>query len=154
MVTTTHPKGHWFVIADAGEARLWCGNVVPPGRYHVVSMAHIAPEAMDHEHGRPSPRTGKTGDTAQSHESEEQWRRCAKQVAAWVEDQMDQRRLETVVLFASPRLLGALRATTGLIADPRVETHEADLTGLDSRALRDHPKIRHLLEPAPKPIPI
>ena len=137
----------WFVVADAGRGRLLRCARVAHGRIHVDEHGSVENRVEEHEHGRPSPRSGKSGKTYASggHEDEYRIHRFAKEVTAWLEKALARHRCETLALFAAPRFLGELRKTYGHALATRIREHQADLTHLDAAGLAKHPAIEELL---------
>ena len=100
----------WVVLADSRHGRLLRCGLTPQGRCHLQECDSIENTWPGHEHHRPSPLWGKTGETyaAEGKEIEEELARFARQVADWLE-QKTAHNMSAVVLFAPPRFLGALR---------------------------------------------
>jgi protein required for attachment to host cells len=138
-----------FFVVDAGRGRLLECSRTPAGRLHVDEIESIENDHEAYEHGRPSPRAGKSGNTYASggHESEHQLHRFAKEVAVWIERKSDQLGLEAVSVFSAPRFLGELRKLYGPALARRVREHSADLTHLAAAGLARHPAVEELLPP-------
>jgi protein required for attachment to host cells len=141
------PPHVWFVVADCGRGRLLKCSRVPPGRLHVEQIAAIEHHEEEHEHGRPSPRTGKSGNTYASggHEQEHQLHRFAKMVVAWIENQAAGIDARSITLFAAPRFLGELRKLYSPAIAHRIDERQADLTQLSTAVLARHPAVSALL---------
>jgi len=132
----------WFLVVDAGGARLLQTTVVPPGRRHVAEHASIAGAPLDVEHGRPSALRGKEGTYASGgHEAEEELHRLAKTVGVWLDEQVARQRIETLTLFCAPRLLGALRKVLEPGLAQRIDARPTDLSSLSAASLARHPAI-------------
>ena len=142
-------KKVWFLVADAGRGRLMECSRNLPGRIHVEEHDAIENEEEEHEHTRPSPRTGKSGNTYASggHENAYQRRRFAKEVVAWIEKKVDQFEIETLTLIAAPRFLGELRKLYSPVLEGRVSEQQGDLTRLTTGSLARHPTVVDLLPP-------
>lgn len=142
------PTPVWFIVADAGRSRLLSVRRVPPGRVHVDEHESIENHADSHEHGRPSPRAGKGGNTYASagHEDEQQLHRFAKEVAAWIAQKLTQHAVERATLFSAPKLLGELRKLYPPGLAQRIQEHPADLTQVSPAALAHHQAILSLLD--------
>ena len=138
----------WVALADSQRAHLVQASSAPVDRCHVEHCDSITFDWVGHEHGRPSPRTGRNGKTYASagHEDAENLRRFARQVANWLAETVDRYEIDRLVLFAPARFLGALRKSwNGRLSD-RIEEHEGDLTGAPLSTLSKHPAIRNLVE--------
>jgi hypothetical protein len=120
------PPHVWIIVVNGGRGRLLkCGRV-PPGRLHVDEVSAVEHEPELHEHVRPSPRSGKSGNTYASGGHEDEYR-------------------IPIQLFAPPRFLGELRKLYGPLLTRRIEEHQADLTHLSAAALAKHPAVAALL---------
>ncbi len=137
----------WFVLADAGKSRLLRCTVAPVDRCHVEEFERIESDWEGHEHGRPSPRAAKSGTTyaSQGHENEEDVLRFARQVATWLEGQVESREIERLTLFAPSTFLGAFRKICPTRLTAMIDEEQGGLTGLDNGALSKHPSIRRLM---------
>jgi protein required for attachment to host cells len=138
----------WFFVVDGGRARLLTGGRVPPGRFHVEERESIENHSEEHEHGRPSPRAGRSGNSyaSEGHEDEHQLRRFAKQVVAWVDGHLARHPGGRVTLFAPPRFLGELRKLFPPALASRIDERQADLTHLSAAGLAKHPAVLELFE--------
>ncbi len=138
----------WFIVADAGRSRLLSVRRVPPGRVHVDEHESIESHPDEHEHGRPSPRAGRGGNTYASagHEDGQQLHRFAKEVAAWMDERLTEHAVERATLFSAPKLLGELRKLYPPGLARRIREHPADLTQVSPAALAHHPAVLSLLD--------
>ncbi len=136
-----------FFVVDGGRGRLLKCSKVPPGRVHVEELDNIENQIEEHEHGRPSPRTGKSGNTYASggHEDEHQRRRFAKEVVAWIEKRADRIDKQAITMFAAPRFLGELRKLFSPALVKRIREHRADLAQLSTSELAKHAAVIDLL---------
>ena len=136
-----------FFIVDGGRGRLLKCTRVAHGRLHVAEVSAIENDDEEHEHGRPSPRSGKSGNTYASggHEDEHQIRRFAKEVVGWIEEHAAQIDSRTIRLFAAPRFLGELRKLYSSSLTDRIDEHSVDLTRLTPAGLAKHPAVAELL---------
>lgn len=142
----TKSNSVWVLVADAKCGRLLHCSQTELGSAHVKQADRIEPEPQAYEHGKPSPRAGRTGTTSQDHESEEETRRFARTLTNWTKQKMDDLQVPRLVLFAPPRFLGALRkVSNGHGLNGRVEQKEADLTSLTVEQLTKHRSIRSLI---------
>ncbi len=136
----------WFVVADAGIGRFCECSRTKTGRLHVDELSMIENHTEEHEHGRPSPRVGKAGNTYASvgHEDSYQLHRFAKEFASWLERNLEKLDVAKLPIFAPPRFLGELRKVYGPQLLTRIEELQADLTGLSTAALAKHPSVEGL----------
>ena len=136
----------WFFVVDGGCGRLMQSIVVPPGRLRVEQHGTLSNRSLGLEHVRPSSLKGKSGNSYASggHEAEEEIHRFAKEVAAWLEREIDRHDIEDLTVFFSPRLLGELRKVFNPNLEHRVRTQQADLTSLTPSGLARHPAIQAL----------
>ncbi len=141
------PRQICFFVVDAGRARLLQCSRVPHGSIHVDELEALEYQAEEHEHGRPSPRTGKSGNTYASggHEDEHQLHRFAKDVVAWIEKRAGRIDDQAITLFAAPRFLGELRKLFSPALVKRIREHQADLTQLSTAGLAKHSAVADLL---------
>ena len=146
MAKSREPRILFFVV-DAGRARLLECSRIAHGRVHVDQHESIENHTEEHEHVRPSPRTGKSGNTYASggHEDEYQIHRFAKRVAGWMDDHLDRFETDDVPLFAAPRFLGELRKLYGPALSRRVQEFQADLTQLTEASLAKHRAVANLV---------
>jgi len=140
-------RTRWICTADARGAKLLRCGVAPPGRCHVELADSLVYETHPHNHDRTNPVAGRRDRISrpQGHESENQLHQIAKQLTAWLERNVNDRRLERVVVFAPPKLLGVLRKTYPPALNSRLRAREADLAHLDAHALAHHPTVRQLI---------
>jgi protein required for attachment to host cells len=136
----------WVVLADARRCRLLCCGLTRHDRCHVEEYESFHNTWPGHEHHRPSPLSGKTGDSyaAQNNEASEDLNRFARQVANWLDHKIDNG-IGSAVLFAPPRFLGALRSVQPDRFSQRVRQQNAEMVHLPIRALSKHPAIRRLV---------
>lgn len=137
----------WVCLADAQKARLLRCGVMPTARCHVDEKGAIEPVWEGHEHARPSPRSGKTGNTyaSEGHEAHEELNRFARQIMNWLKDEAASRGIDQFVLFAPPRFLGVMRSIRVAHTYARIAKREGDLVNLDTAALSRHPAIHELV---------
>lgn len=136
----------WVVLADRERGRLLhCGRT-ELGSAHVDEIDRIEHDNESYEHSRPSPRAGRTGDTQDDHEAEEEARRFARRLTDWIRRHIEQHAIPRLVLYAPPRMLGTLRrVANGNGLNGKVDRQEADLTSLTVEELTRHRKIRQLV---------
>ena len=141
------PNKVWFLVVDAGKGRLLEASRNLPGRIHVREHDEIEYTQEEHEHGRPSPRSGKSGNTyaSRGREDEYQIRRFAKEVVDWIAKHAERIETSSITLFAAPRFLGELRKLYGPALTKRIDERQGDLTHLSSAGLAKHPAVTELL---------
>ena len=137
----------WIFVVDNGRGRLLYGLPVPPERFRLEEDGEIVNGWEEHEHGRPSPRAGKSGHSyaSRGHEDEERMNRFARDVADWLEERTRELDIDRLSLFAPPRFLGALRRTCSSRLAAKVTEHEGDLGYMTCGELARHPAIARLL---------
>lgn len=136
----------WLLITDAGVSRLFHCQVTELGTPHLTEHESFHYTSTDHQHGRPSARTGESGHTyaSEGHEADEELRRAAQGTTTWAQERVDQHHIDRLCVFAPARFMGALREHWPTKLTDRVREFEADLTHLDVGKLADHPKIREI----------
>jgi protein required for attachment to host cells len=137
----------WIVLADSNKGRLMRCTKTPLDRCNVKELDHIEYTWEGHEHGRPSPRTAKSGVNyaSQGHEAEEDTRRFARRLAEWLEERVESHGIERLVMFSPPSFMGAFRKLCPSRLTEMIEQEKGELTGLDERALAKHPSILRLM---------
>ena len=137
----------WICIVDNGRGRLLRATDAPPGRHHLEVDDSIENGWEEHQHGRPSPRAGKDGNSyaSQGHEDEEKMKRFAREVVGWLEDKTTAQCIERLNLFAPPRFLGALRHAYSPGLAKVITEHEGDLGYMPPGELVQHHAISKLL---------
>ena len=138
---------HWVLTADEGVGRLLRVERTAPGRAHVAVDDEIHDTWEEHQHGRPSPLSGKRGHTYASwgHEDETRRERFAKEIAVWLEQRAENLHIARIAVFAPPRFLGALRGAWSPRLAIRVDEHHGDLTHLSPGDLACHDSIIRLV---------
>lgn len=145
-MNTKHGKA-WVALASTNRCRLLQVSVVPTDRCHVEEVDGLAYTWEGHDHGRPSPLSGKSGHTHASggHEQDEELHRFAHQAATWLGQETQRRDIDRLVVFADPRFLGALRQSCPARLAQKFEERQADLAGFDTSAVSKHPAILELV---------
>lgn len=139
---------HGIVISDQRSARLFVRASEPGGRWRLEERARLHNRHEgEHEHhrpdllgrGAPTAAAGPQRLVSEGHTREEEARRFAREVAAWLGEQRGACSLDRITLFAPPRFLGMLREEQA----PRaaVEMLEGELTGVPVHELASHPEI-------------
>lgn len=137
----------WFLVADATHGRLLNSGVAGVQRCHVEEVDRIENTWEGHEQGRPSmlaARGTPSSYASRGHEVEEEQQRFAREVAGWLEGQIQRRGIDGVMIFAGPPFLGALRRACGANLGQRCEVKNANLAGLSAAELAGHPLILEL----------
>jgi len=147
----------WLFVLDSRRGRLLRTARAPVGRHHLDELDTMENTREQHQHGRPSRRTGKDTHSYASpgHEDDELLQRYADDVATWMGSQVSKRDIERVAVFAPIRLLGALRRSYSEDLAGRVEEHGSDLGNLEPGQLEQHPAVLSVLEPPdrePEPV--
>jgi len=147
-MTRTQASISWIALVDSRRGQLLRCNLTPAGSRHLESIDHVESQWQGQQHGRPSPRLGKTGNTYASpgHETEEDMERFARQLVKWMQQLVKLHQIERLTVFAPPRSLGAIRP---LIRNPMRQTldlQEGDLLNMPHRELIDHKAIRELVD--------
>jgi len=139
----------WLFVLDSRRGRLLHTTRAPAGRHHVEVLDTLVNTREEHQHERPSRRTGKHAHSYASpgHEDDELLQRYADDAAAWLGRQVSERNIERVAVFAPIRLLGALRKSYSGDLAARVEEHGSDLGNLEPGQLEQHPTVLSVLEP-------
>ena len=130
----------WLMTADRRSARLLPATWTEHGRLHVEESATLHEQWVESEHGRPSSRSVRDihGTASEGNETEERTHRFAKEIARWLEQEMETRGIDRIECFCSRKLLGVLR---GLLSDglrQRVFDHATDLAKLTPGELAKH----------------
>lgn len=137
----------WIVIANGNEAKLILrSNVV--GRPHMEEVETFVNRWQAPSAGPPlSLRSPKDNHSygSQRHVAEEHERRYANYLAQWIEGIVEERELNRVFVFASPRLQGWLKKayTTSMIRYIRSRT--GDFAHARASALAVHPAFQDLV---------
>ncbi len=138
--TNTQPGGHaWFALVDATQCRLMCCRLTEQGSQHVDELETLENTFPDHERLRPQ-----TGD-GMTHDVEEKERRFAGEIVAMLQASVTRHKIDDLVIFAPPRMLGLLRKdSSGLLAG-HLDELQGNLMRLDAGQLADHPMVRELV---------
>jgi len=141
----------WIFVVDNGRGRLLKGAPAPRGRFHLELDDSIKNTWEEHEHGRPSPLTGRVGHSyaSRGHEDEEMMKRFARTVASWLEEKTRRLNIDRLALFAPPRFLGALRQAWSPRLAVLVDEHEGDLGYMGAGDLARHRSIAQLIDKKP-----
>ncbi len=129
----------WFALADAEHCRLLCCRLTRQGSEHVKQYGALKSILPEPEHARPGTNTGT------SHFIEEDERRFAGQLVEWLRVKAIEHKIEHLVIFAPPRILGVLRKATSGLLQGHLEELKGDLMRLDTGQLAQHPMVRDLL---------
>lgn len=143
---------HWIVTSDERRAAMFSCRKVHGGRWHVEPHSSLENRWEDsHEHHRPSALgRGPSANAAQhfastGHADEEEHRRFAREVEAWLAHAIKALGLTLVSVFAAPRFLGLLREDHAKLGGI-VELHGGEFTRLRAQELAEHPAIRAVLD--------
>lgn len=83
------------------------------------------------------------------HKKEEETKRFANEVAAWLARRSGELSVQHLAVFAPDHFLGPLRASWSKRLVPLLSEHAADLTHLKAAQLMDHPAVVSVLGAAP-----
>jgi protein required for attachment to host cells len=138
---------HWILTADEEVGRLLRVERTVSGHAHVAVDDEILDTWEEHQHGRPSPRSGKSGHTyaSRGHEDETRRERFAKEIAVWLERRAEELHIDRIAVFAPPRFQGALRDAWSPRLAIRVDEHHGDLAHLSPGDLACHGSIVSLM---------
>ncbi len=140
--TTTGLQNHaWFALTDVESCRLLCCSLTRRGKHHIDEYDAIKNTLPEQEHARPMTNAGAT------HNIEDNERRFAGEIVAWLRKRADQYEINRLVIFAPPRMLGVLRMVPLGSLKGRVEELKGDLMRLNAGQLADHPMVRELVTP-------
>jgi len=133
----------WFALADTEHCRLLCCRQTEQGTPHVDEHGAIENTAPEHEHLRPQ-----TGD-GMTHDVEENERRFAGKIVAWLKEQAGACEIDHFKIFAAPRMLGTLRKVAPGSLKGHLEMLQGDLMRLNVGELANHPMIRDMVSVTP-----
>lgn len=154
MATPKDSKSpYWLMTADRRSARLLVGTWTDHGRLHLEAVSTIHEEWVESEHGRPSSRSVRDihGTASEGHEEEERTHRFAKEIATWLDQEMESRGIARVECFCARKLLGALRGELPDRLRQSVFDHATDLAKLSAGELAKHPAVLAAVEIAAEP---
>jgi len=129
----------WFALADAAHCRLFRCHLTERGTQHVAEHGSLENTLPEQEHARPMTQGGMT------HHVEEKERRFAADVVQWLQKEAQEHKVERLMIFAPPRMLGALRKVPSGSLEGHLEEFQGDLMRLAPGQLAEHPMIRALL---------
>lgn len=147
---------NWIVTADSRRAALYSCRNNPDGSLQLLHFKSID-NAHENEHGHERPVLAggaeRRGSVASSgahaaphaisvgHEKEEEQRRFAREVAAWIGDVGRYGAAHRIALFAPARVLGLLRKELAGLGE-FLQFHEGDIAQMSPRELAVHPLVR------------
>lgn len=140
MKTPTGLHNHaWFALTDAESCRLLCCSLTRRGKHHIDEYDAMKNTLPEQEHARPMTNAGAT------HNVEDNERRFAGEIVAWLKKRTEQYAIDCLVIFAPPRMLGVLRMVPLGSLKGHVEELKGDLMRLNAGQLADHPMVRELV---------
>jgi len=143
--TNVEVRNHaWFALADAEHCRLLCCRLTKQGTQHVDEHGAFEKTLPEQEHKRPMTGTGTT------HYVEEEERRFAGEIVGWLRGKVEEHKIDRLVIFASARILGAIRKAPPGMLKGHLEELKGNLIRLDAGQLSQHPMVRDLLRAAPE----
>lgn len=138
--TNVEVRNHaWFALADAEHCRLLCCRLTRQGTKHVKQYGALENRFPEQEHLRPGTETGT------SHYVEEDERRFAGQLVEWLRGKAEEHKIDRLIIFSPPRILGVLRKAKPGLLKGHLEELKGDLMRLDAGQLAQHPMVRDLL---------
>ena len=143
-------KTLWLAVVDQRCGTLWHGHTDDRSRLQLERIDRIEDQWEEHEHGRPSPLAAKNGHShaAAGHESEERVLRFARDIASWLARHLSDGEVDSISLFAPPRVRGALRSVLDDRTQDRIDEHDGDLARLSGVDLARHPAVSALMDRA------
>lgn len=159
MTTHNQPFQHWIATTDNRRAALLSCRGTPGGELALDRVRSLEnSHEGEHSRGRPSMIGGseRAGSarassgsaaphfTSRGHEEEEEHRRFAREVAAWLDRSGAELKCERITVFAPARLLGMLRDLMGHHPSLRAKADlvEGELAQLQPTELAAHPAVR------------
>jgi len=130
----------WFALADEERCRLFRCGLTERGTQHVDEHEGLKKTLPEQEHARPMTEGG-----GSTHYVEEQERRFAGQIVEWLQKKAGEHEIDRLVIFAPPRMLGALRKVPPESLKGHLEELKGDLMRLEAGQLAEHPMIRDLM---------
>jgi len=138
--TNVEPRNYaWFALADTEHCRLLCCHLTRQGTQHVDEYGVFENTLPEAEHARPMTHDGAT------HDIEEEERRFAGQIVEWLQENVKKHEIDRLVIFAPPRMLGALRKASSGLLKGHLEELEGNLMRLEAGQLAEHPMVRQLV---------
>jgi len=138
--TNVEQRNHaWFALADAEHCRLLCCRLTKQGTQHVDEYGAFENTLSEQEHKRPMSQDGMT------HDVEEEERRFAGEIVAWLQERTKEHEIDHLVIFAPPRMLGVLRKVPPGLLKGQLEEFKGDLMRLEAGQLAEHPMVRELV---------
>ncbi|MHC5210822.1 MAG: host attachment protein [Planctomycetota bacterium] len=142
MTSRVRPPAAWIAIVDARCGRLLRRGKTGNGRLRLDETESIEERWEEREHGRPSMLGGKGRSYAPwKHEDEERRRRFARELARWLESTLARPEVETLDVYCSRTILGALRKALGDRTGEALRLEAGDLTDLSPVQLLNHPAL-------------
>ncbi|HSS65970.1 MAG TPA: host attachment protein [Gammaproteobacteria bacterium] len=133
------PDHAWFALADAENCRLLCCRLTEQGTPHVDEYEAIENAYPERERMRPQTGDGITQDV------EERERRFAGKIVENLQENVKKHEIDHLVIFAPPRMLGALRKASSGLLPGHLQEFEGNLMRLDAGQLAEHPMVRDVV---------
>ena len=136
-----------LVVADHQHARLLSCTRLRTGRVHVDLISTLGERWNQDQHKMQPSRGGAPGHNYENlgHTEEERIHRFAKEISAWLAHELAHRPLERLVLFAEPRVMGALRREAPAALQHNWVEHTIDLGKLSEGELAQRPELAAML---------
>ncbi len=136
-----------LIVADHHHARLLTCTRLRTGRIHVDLLSKLGEQWKQENHERQASRSGPLGHSFENigHTHEERIHRFAKEIAAWLVQEIPKQKFERLVLLAEPGVLGVLRREAPASLRKNWIEHAIDLGGLSEGELAKRPELAALL---------
>ena len=131
----------WVLVADQRHCQLLVAHRDDRGRLRLAEQAGRELTFQESEHVRPSPRINKDGHSYASLHNEEREKglRSARQIVAFLIDELRGRDPKCLRILAPARLMGFLRKKLPDQSPCRVVEHVGEYAGLTHSELARHP---------------
>lgn len=140
-----------IVVADQRRARLAAGKRLRNGRVHVEALSRLEEQWDESLHKNPPSRSDVSGHVFDNrgHTDGERIHRFAREMLQWLDGERPKHAWERMILFAEPRLLGALRREAPSALQKEWKEYALDLSGLSDGELALRPEVLELLPKLP-----
>ena len=145
---------HWIAVTDNRWARLIRFQPTEAGRWHAEEVQVIRsdwePHQDRHEKAEPTQTLANTPEHARhghswGHKKEEETKRFAKVVAAWLDERASDLRIAKLDVFAPDHFLGPLRKSWPKKLATLITEHDLDLTHLKPSEFLENPTVASIL---------
>jgi protein required for attachment to host cells len=156
MPTPKADDTRWIALTDNRWGRLVRFQLTKEGRWHAEEVATVRSEWEEHQDRFDQ--SGQSNAVAKAnapdhaahghswgHKKEEETKRFAHEIAAWLDRQSAELKIQHLAVFAPDHFLGPLRASWSKRLLPLLTEHAADLTHLKPALLGEHPTVAKIL---------